>query len=139
MGEPGEERENPPSELWGRWRARRAARARAAEPPPAEPPAPGAAPAGAEPAAPEPSRDEPGPRPSAGWTGREGAGHECLEWCPICRTADIVRAGFGPELQAPLRDIQREGLSILRSAIDLYIQHLEDEPPPRPAGEAPTE
>lgn len=63
---------------------------------------------------------------------------ECLEWCPICRTADFVR-GLSPELNEQVREVQREGLSILRAAIDLYIQHLEDEPPPKAAERADRE
>ena len=36
--------------------------------------------------------------------------HECLEWCPICRGAEVVRASAPPELREQLEAIQRDAL-----------------------------
>lgn len=54
-------------------------------------------------------------------------GHECLEWCPICRTADVVRASMPPELRDQWMDVQREALATLRAMIDHYLQRAEQE------------
>lgn len=64
------------------------------------------------------------------------ADRECVEWCPICRAAELFKA-VSPEMSQQLREVQREGLALARSAIDLWIQHLEDEPPPARPGDAP--
>ena len=56
-----------------------------------------------------------------------GHTHECVEWCPICRTADVVRASVPPELRDQLGDIQREALSAIRAMIDHYLQRADQE------------
>jgi hypothetical protein len=61
--------------------------------------------------------------------------HQCLEFCPICRTADVLRAAMPPEFQQHWQALQREGLLAARSLIDHYIRHLESERP----GAAPVE
>ena len=61
--------------------------------------------------------------------------HQCLEFCPICRTADVLRAAMPPEFQQHWQALQREGLLAARSLIDHYIHHLESH---RPQG-APVE
>jgi hypothetical protein len=57
----------------------------------------------------------------------DGHGSECLEWCPICRTADILRAGASPEMRAQWQDIQREALATLRVVLDHYSRRLDEE------------
>ena len=64
--------------------------------------------------------------------GGEGGGlpfaaieRECLEFCPICRTADVVRATLPPEFQDHWHAWQREMLLALRSLLDHYIEHVE--------------
>lgn len=49
----------------------------------------------------------------------------CVELCPICRTADILRAGGSPELRGQLSDLQREALLTMRSLLDHYIARLD--------------
>jgi hypothetical protein len=51
--------------------------------------------------------------------------HECLEWCPICRTAEIVRASFPPEVRSQLEDVQRDALVAIRTVLDHYIDRLD--------------
>ena len=44
------------------------------------------------------------------------AGHqlECVEWCPICRTADVLRSTAPPELREQWQAVQREALLTMR-------------------------
>jgi hypothetical protein len=56
---------------------------------------------------PEPERDE---------------GPHCLEWCPICRSADIVRATTSPEAIGQVQAIQNEAIGVLRSFLALYAE-----------------
>jgi hypothetical protein len=72
-------------------------------------------------------RSERGPAPGPG-NGAGGAGHshECLEWCPICRTADVLRASAPPELRDQLQGLQRDALVTLRALIDAYIDRVPD-------------
>ncbi len=76
-----------------------------------------------EPAAPEPE------------TPRE-EGQHCLEWCPICRSADIVRATTSPEAIGQVQAIQNEAIGVLKSFLAIYAERTgqaghdarEDEP-----------
>jgi hypothetical protein len=69
--------------------------------------------------------------PSAGHVEKtaegDGRAPECLEWCPICRTADILRAGASPEVRTQWQDIQREALATLRAVLDHYSRRLDEE------------
>ena len=71
---------------------------------------------------PPPPQPEPEPEPAAP---RAHAEHECLDWCPICRTADIVRATVPPELRSQFEEIQRDALVAFRAALDHYIDRLD--------------
>jgi hypothetical protein len=53
------------------------------------------------------------------------AGHECLEWCPICRTADVFRTSFPPEVRTQLEEVQRDALVAIRTVLDHYIERLD--------------
>jgi hypothetical protein len=78
------------------------------------------------------------PRGAAGTgTAREGGGieHQCLEFCPICRTADVARAALPPEAREHWHALQREGLLAARAMLDHYLRHLDSQP----SGEAPVE
>ena len=61
------------------------------------------------------SRSEQGPGPAHGE-------HECLDWCPICRTADVLRASAPPELRDQVQGLQRDALVTLRALLDAYIE-----------------
>ena len=52
--------------------------------------------------------------------------HECLEWCPICRGADVVRATTPPEFRQQLQAVQRDALVMMRALIDAYLVRLGD-------------
>ena len=72
--------------------------------------------------------------------GIPGIGHgtetQCVEWCPICRTADVLRASTTPEVREQWQEMQREALLTVGALIDRYMKHLEDE---RAGGEAADE
>lgn len=50
---------------------------------------------------------------------------QCLELCPICRAADLLRASGPPELRGQINEFQREALLTMRSLLDHYIERLE--------------
>jgi hypothetical protein len=62
---------------------------------------------------------------------RGGTELQCLEFCPICRTADVIRASAPPELREQWQSLQREALITMRSLIDHYLERVEAEPEPR--------
>jgi hypothetical protein len=51
--------------------------------------------------------------------------HECLDFCPICRTADVLRATLPPEFQDHWHAWQSEMLMALRALLDHYIERVE--------------
>jgi hypothetical protein len=73
---------------------------------------------------PEPSAPSEGDPPADGTGGLE---FQCLEFCPICRTADVVRATMPEEFREHWHNFQREGLLAMRTLLDHYIQHLDRE------------
>jgi hypothetical protein len=63
-------------------------------------------------------------------TGPEGARargieFECVDFCPICRTADVLRATMPAEFQDHWHAWQREILLAMRTLLDHYIEHVE--------------
>jgi hypothetical protein len=69
-----------------------------------------------------PEREMPGERPSAF---EEHRTLECVEWCPICRAADVLRATAPPELRDQWQTVQREALLTTRALIDTYLERLD--------------
>lgn len=61
--------------------------------------------------------------------GADGHGAECVEWCPICRTMDVLRASTTPEMRAGWEDIQREALLTLRTLAEHYMQRADGQEP----------
>jgi hypothetical protein len=55
-----------------------------------------------------------------------GVEFQCLEFCPICRTADVVRATMPEEFREHWHSVQREGLLAMRALLDHYIRHLDE-------------
>lgn len=51
----------------------------------------------------------------------------CVELCPICRAADLLRAGAPDDLRDQWQSIQREGLLTLKALVDYYVERLETE------------
>jgi len=84
------------------------------------------------------ARDEPPPPPPPpreeqprGFETHAAHGqHECLEWCPICRTAELVRTTFPPEVRSQLEDVQRDALVAIRTVLDHYIERIDGQEHP---------
>jgi len=49
-------------------------------------------------------------------------GQHCLEWCPICRSADIVRATTSPDAIGQVQAIQNEAIGVLKSFLAIYAE-----------------
>jgi hypothetical protein len=59
---------------------------------------------------------------------RHSSQRECVELCPICRAADVLRATASDELKDGWQDVQREALLTMKAVIDRYVERLDDEP-----------
>ena len=74
----------------------------------------------------------PGPEEESRTQFEAERGLQCVEWCPICRTADVLRATAPPELRDQWQAVQREALVATRALIDSYLERLDSEPDPGP-------
>src|SRR6476620_4287556 len=83
-------------------------------------------PSDAPPGEPDPGAGE--ERPHAAGTHGE---QQCLDFCPICRTADVLRASAPPELREQWQTVQREALLTTKALIEHYLTRLDEEPAPR--------
>lgn len=50
----------------------------------------------------------------------------CVELCPICRGADVLRATASPEIRESWQTVQREALVTMRAMIDHYLERLDE-------------
>ena len=67
-----------------------------------------------------------------------GSGHECLEWCPICRGVDVLRAAGAPEVRGQLAALQRDSLLAVKALVDAYAERSAgQEPGARPRESSP--
>lgn len=84
-----------------------------------------------------------GPEPEGEQTGSEAPredGPACLEWCPICRSADLLRATTSPEAAiGQVQAIQHEAVNVLKSFLAAYGERNADsqEPGPEPGADEP--
>jgi hypothetical protein len=53
--------------------------------------------------------------------------HQCIDLCPICRGAEVLRATSNPELRGQWQAVQREALVTMRAMIDRYLERLDDQ------------
>lgn len=51
-----------------------------------------------------------------------GHGSECLEWCPICRSADLIRGSAPPDLRGQLEAIQQEAFNVMKAFVAAYAE-----------------
>ena|SRR5918999_5339727 len=72
------------------------------------------------------TRNGGGERPAGASDGDDTHRHECLEWCPICRGAEVMRATAPPELRQQWQTVQRDALVMVRALIDAYLERLGD-------------
>lgn len=66
--------------------------------------------------------------------GQHATDHECLEWCPICRSAELLRATASPEIRQQLQTIQNEAFQIFRAFAAAYAERTGHDPFDGPAG-----
>lgn len=60
--------------------------------------------------------------------GHSGEGDlRCLELCPICRAADVLRATAPDDIREQWQTVQREALLTMKAAIDRYVERLDAE------------
>lgn len=52
--------------------------------------------------------------------------HQCVELCPICRGAEVLRSTSTPELRGQWQTVQREALVTMRAMIDHYLERLDE-------------
>jgi hypothetical protein len=57
-----------------------------------------------------------------------GGDLRCVELCPICRAADVLRATAPDDVKEQWQAVQREALLTMKAAIDRYVERLEAEP-----------
>ena len=58
---------------------------------------------------------------------------QCVELCPICRAADVLRGTATPERREQWHSVQREALVTARALIDHYLERMEaHKPAPAP-------
>ena len=57
---------------------------------------------------------------------------QCLDLCPICRAADVLRATATPEMRDQWQSVQREALETLRAFVDYYLERLDEQPAAEP-------
>ena len=70
-------------------------------------------------------RDRTGPE-LADLLGAHSAELRCLELCPICRAADVLRANAPEDLRGSWQDVQREALMTMKAVIDRYVERLDE-------------
>lgn len=65
-------------------------------------------------------------------------GHaDCLEWCPICRSAELFRHTVSPELRQQAESIQHEAMGVLKAFLDAYADKAGSPGGPADQGQAP--
>lgn len=52
--------------------------------------------------------------------------HQCVDLCPICRGAEVLRSTGTPEFRGQWQNVQREALVTMRAMIDHYLTRLDD-------------
>lgn len=89
--------------------------------------------AGSRGSAGEPARDASGTDPGDSGQSTDGAEErqehrhahgdgECLEWCPICRAAELFRNTVTPEIREQAEALQREALHIFQAFLAAYAE-----------------
>ena len=51
----------------------------------------------------------------------------CVELCPICRAADVLRATAPDDVKEQWQTVQREALLTMKALIDRYVERLDEE------------
>lgn len=56
----------------------------------------------------------------AGGRGEHSSSQECLEWCPVCRSADLIRTTAPADMKTQLEAIQHEAFNVMRAFLNAY-------------------
>lgn len=76
-------------------------------------------------------------------SGEDAHNESCLEWCPICRSAELFRNTVSPELKQQAESIQHEAFGVLKAFLDAYADRTAGSPGadagPGPAQDDPAE
>lgn len=84
----------------------------------------------------EETATESGGAADSGQGGQSGHG-DCLEWCPICRSAELFRNTVSPELRQQAESIQHEAIGVLKAFLDAYADKAGGEHGAPAAGHGP--
>ena len=60
--------------------------------------------------------------------GQHTSERECVELCPICRAADVLRNRASDDLREGWQEVQREALLTMKAVIDRYVERLDEQP-----------
>jgi hypothetical protein len=71
-------------------------------------------------------RSNPGGSGNGSGRERREGGAECLDWCPICRSADLIRGSAPPDLRGQLEAIQAEAVNVMRAFVAAYAEKSPD-------------
>lgn len=57
-----------------------------------------------------------------GGRGAHPSGQECLEWCPVCRSADLIKTAAPSDMKTQLEAIQHEAFNVMRAFLNAYSE-----------------
>lgn len=69
------------------------------------------------------------PAPEAAEEPGSETGHQCLEWCPICRSVELLGTATSPEVRQQVQAIQNEALQVMKAFVAAYTERSGQEPP----------
>lgn len=58
----------------------------------------------------------------------DGHGHGCLEWCPICRSAELLKGATSPEVREQISAIQSEAVQVFKAFAAAYNERTTEDP-----------
>lgn len=67
-------------------------------------------------------RSNPGQSGNGSGADRPEGSTECLEWCPICRSAELIRSTAPPDLKSQLEAIQGEAFNVMKAFMAAYAE-----------------
>ena len=67
-------------------------------------------------------RSNPGGSGNGSEENRPEEAAECLEWCPICRSAELIRGSAPPDLKSQLEAIQGEAFNVMKAFMAAYAE-----------------
>jgi len=74
------------------------------------------------------TRSEEEPAPNESGETRNGHGQGCLEWCPICRSVELIREATSPEVREQIGAIQNEAVQVFKAFAAAYTERTAEDP-----------